>query len=155
MTTTNEININQIIKEIYNGTIKSVKNVIPIEPTIGGPQLSEKPLHVKFGVLIGFTGDIKGELIVQAEPELFGKIGEAMFGMPLSEEMLDSFSGELGNMIAGSLSTHVAESGINTDITHPTVLNGDVKLTGFKRALLVTVTYPSLGEVKLSLTLNQ
>ncbi|MCT2535957.1 chemotaxis protein CheX [Aquibacillus koreensis] len=155
MTTSKEANINHIIKEVYNGTIKSINNVIPIENTIGGPQLIEKPLKVEFGVMIGFTGDLKGELVVKSTSNVFASIGEKMFGMPLSDEMLDSFSGELGNMIAGSLSTQIAESGIHTDITHPTVLNGSTSLSGFKRALLVNVNYPSIGDMQINLLLNQ
>lgn len=148
-------NINEMIKELYNGAIHTVKKVIPMEPALGSPQLLAPPLTVKFGVLIGFTGELKGELLLQASQELFGEIGEAMFGMALSDDMLDSFAGELGNMIAGSLSTYLAEVKIKTDITHPTVLNGSTKLTGFKRALLVKVDYGQGKELELYTLLNQ
>ncbi|GGM35976.1 CheY-P phosphatase CheX [Paraliobacillus quinghaiensis] len=148
-------NINEVIKEIYNGTIFTVKKVIPMEPEVGAPKLIASPLTVKFGVLIGFTGDLKGELVLQANHELFSEIGEAMFGMPLSEEMLDSFAGELGNMVAGSLSTYLAELEIHTDITHPTVMKGDASLSGFKRALLVKVGYGNEKELEIYLLLSQ
>ena len=51
-------------------------------------------------MLIGITGDVKGLLVLEGNEIVFGGIGEAMFGMPLEGEMLGSFSGELGNMIA-------------------------------------------------------
>lgn len=148
-------NINEIIKEVYNGTIQTVEKVIPLEPNVGTPSLISPPLNVKFGVMIGFTGDLKGELVLQAEDKVFGHFGEKMFGMPLSDEMLDSFAGELGNMVAGSLSTYLASVNIHTDITYPTVLKGDAKLTGFKRAFFVTVQYEDIGDLEVYLLLNQ
>src|SRR5699024_8943173 len=68
-------NINQVIKEVYNGTINAVKKVIPLEPNIGAPQLINPPLKVEFGVTIGFTGDLKGELVLQAEKGFMSEIG--------------------------------------------------------------------------------
>ncbi|WP_186578197.1 chemotaxis protein CheX [Aquibacillus kalidii] len=155
MTSTKELNVNTVIKEIYNGTIQALKTVVPIEAQIGSPNLVEPPLEVKFGVLIGFTGDIKGELIIKGDDKLFSSIGEAMFGMALSDEMLESFSGELGNMLAGSLSTQIAQNNITTDITHPTVLTGNAKLSGFKRALVVKATYPNIGDLDVCLLIKQ
>lgn len=152
--TTEIKNINELVKEVYNGTIYAVKNIVPFEPSIGSPQLINPPLKVNFGVMIGFTGGIKGELILKSDPAFIGKIGEAMFGMPVSEEMLESFAGELGNMIAGSLATYLAEKEIRTDITHPTVLQGDAQLSGFKRALLVEVNYDD-SQLSVHLLLNQ
>ncbi|SDC44871.1 chemotaxis protein CheX [Pelagirhabdus alkalitolerans] len=148
-------NLNEIIKEVYNGTIHAVKNIIPLDPEVGSPQLVEPPLTVKFGVLIGVTGSIKGELVLQSDQDFFSEIGEVMFGMPLTEDMLESFAGELGNMIAGSLSTYLSNVEINTDITHPTVLQGDATLSGFKRALLVDINYSNQKNLKVHLLLNQ
>lgn len=147
--------MNEIIKDVYNGSIVAVKKIIPVEPKVGAPELITPPLRVTFGVMIGFTGGVKGELILQSDESFFSSIGEKMFGMPISGEMLDSFSGELGNMVAGSLSTHLAEQELQTDITHPTVLKGDATLSGFKRALKVSVSYPEGQELFIYLLLNQ
>ena len=148
-------NINEIIKEVYNGTIHATKSIVPFEPSIGSPQLINPPVKVNFGVMIGFTGGLKGELLLKADPVFINKIGEAMFGMPVSEDMLESFAGELGNMIAGSLSTYLAGKEISTDITHPTVLKGDAQLSGFKRALLVEVKYGNDDLLAIHLLINQ
>ncbi|PXW91430.1 chemotaxis protein CheX [Streptohalobacillus salinus] len=153
--TTGDKSMNEIIREVYNGTIVAVKKIIPIDPTVGAPQLIKPPLKVTYGVMIGFTGNIKGELILQSSAEFFSAVGEKMFGMPISGEMLESFSGELGNMIAGSLSTYLAEQELTTDITHPTLLQGDATLSGFKRALLVEVNYPDDQVLSVYLLLNQ
>lgn len=37
-------NINEIIKEVYNGTIHAVKSIVPFEPSIGSPQLINPPV---------------------------------------------------------------------------------------------------------------
>ncbi len=110
---------------------------------------------MNYGVLIGYSGSFKGDLLIRANKEVFSAIGEALYGMPLSDEMLDSFSGELGNMIAGGLSTHLAEQGIETDITHPTVISGDAKLTGFKRVLEVQIQFVNIGSMTMALLINQ
>lgn len=148
-------NINEVIKEVYNGTIFAVKNIIPLEPNIGAPQLITPPLTVNFGVMIGFTGGLKGELVLRSDEAFVSEIGEVMFGMPLSNDMLESFAGELGNMIAGSLSTYLAEKDIKTDITHPTVLKGDAQLSGFKRALLVEIEYSESKRIAIYLLINK
>lgn len=149
-----EKNMNEIIKDVYNGSIVSVKKIIPIDPEVGAPKLIEPPLKVNFGVMIGYTGNVKGELILQSNDAFFSHIGEKMFGMPVEGDMLDSFAGELGNMIAGSLSTYLSEQGLTTDITHPTILKGDATLLGFKRALLVEVAYPNNQLLSIYLLLN-
>ncbi|MDX8044705.1 chemotaxis protein CheX [Gracilibacillus sp. S3-1-1] len=155
MALSTEVNGNEIIKELYNGSVQSIKNVVPVEHQFDSPKLTTNPLHVEYGVLIGYSGSFKGDLLIQANHQVFGAIGEALYGMQLSEEMLDSFSGELGNMLAGGLSTHLANAGITTDITHPTIISGNAKLTGFKRVLQVDIQYPNVGEMTMSLLLNQ
>ncbi|WP_067840138.1 chemotaxis protein CheX [Amphibacillus sediminis] len=150
-----EKSINEIIKDVYNGTIDTVKKTIPLEPAIGAPAIIEPPLEVAFGVLIGFTGDIKGELVLQADDQFFATVGESMFGMPVTGDMLESFAGELGNMIAGGLATYLATQSIKTDITHPTVLKGDAALSGFKRALFVDVSYTDQQKLAIHLLLNK
>lgn len=103
--------------------------------------MTTQPLKIEYGVLIGYSGKFKGDLLIQANHAVFSSIGEALYGMQIGEEMLDSFSGELGNMLAGGLSTHLAETGIETDITHPTIISGNAKLTGFKRVLEVAISF--------------
>ncbi|WP_347834718.1 hypothetical protein [Gracilibacillus sp. JCM 18860] len=55
----------------------------------------------------------------------------------------------------GGLSTHLAEQGIETDITHPTVISGDAKLTGFKRVLEVQIQFVNIGSMTMALLINQ
>ncbi|MFC4387107.1 chemotaxis protein CheX [Gracilibacillus marinus] len=155
MVLSTDMNVNEMIKELYNGSVQSINNIVPIPHDFKPPKIVVEPLHVEYGVLIGFSGSFKGDLLIQANHGVFGAVGEALYGMQLSEEMLDSFSGELGNMVAGGISTYLASNAIETDITHPTIISGNAKLTGFKRVLEAEVEFNQIGNMKLSLLLNQ
>lgn len=155
MTIEIETNFNEVIKELYNGSVQTIKNVIPIEPQFEAPKIRTTPVHVEYGVFIGYSGTFKCDLLVQATPFVFSGLGMSLYGMELPEEMVDSFSGELGNMLAGGLSTHLANRGINTDITHPTIMNGHTNLTGFKRVLEVQIQFEQIGNMNMLILLNQ
>lgn len=143
-----------VIKELLNGTYASIKSVIPLKHTIDKPELTKGSIHIEFGVLIGIIGDVSGKLVLTGQRDVFSAIGQAMFNMPLEGEMLTSFSGELGNMLAGGLSTTIVNKGINTDITSPTIIEGDSKLSGFSKALKVSVLFDDVGEMHLYLLLD-
>jgi len=68
--------------------------------------------------------------------------------------MLMSFSGELGNMIAGSLSTNIVAQGIKTDITSPTILQGSTTLSGYDRAIHTVVQFAEIGQMDIYLLLD-
>ncbi|MDX8362925.1 MULTISPECIES: chemotaxis protein CheX [Bacillaceae] len=140
---------------VLNSTIHVVKTVVPIDVTIDKPALFTQPLlQSSMGVLIGITGDIRGRLIIEGNPTVFGGVGEIMFGMPLEGEMLESFTGEFGNMIAGNLSTQLSQQGINIDITPPTVLVGQTKIYGFEKAFRVPIQVEAMGEMQIILMIE-
>lgn len=145
---------NKKVKELLNGTYESIKAIIPVENSASKPKIINSTVDLQFGVLIGMTGDIKGQLILEGESSIFGELGQSMFGMPLEGEMLNSFSGELGNMIAGQLSTIVSGKEINFDITSPTIVYGDVSLAGYKHVIQITVRFDNLGEMNVYLLLQ-
>lgn len=153
MTTTTEKR-NEAVKVLLNGMYESIKTIIPLKHAIEKPIALKQPPHIKFGVLIGITGDVKGNLVIAGETHVFQGIAQSMFGVPTEGEMLISFCGELGNMLAGRLSTIIVEQNINTDISAPTILEGDTKLLGYKQAIKVTVNFASLGEMDTYLLLN-
>lgn len=141
--------------EILNGTIESVKSILPFEISINKPsQISAPFFQESFGVLIGITGDLRGRIIIDGNEHIFSKVGETMFGMLLEGEMLESFSGELGNMIAGNLSTFVSKNGIEMDITPPTVLIGKTKMYGFEKALRLPISLQAIGTLNIILMIE-
>lgn len=152
MVTTEEKN--KRIKKLLNGTYESIRTIITVENDISKPIMIDSAVALQFGVLIGMIGDIKGQIILEGETSLFEGLGQAMYGMPLEGEMLNSFSGELGNMIAGQLSTTISNKEINMDITSPTIIYGDVKLAGYKHVIHLTVVFKDLEEMNVYLLLE-
>jgi len=139
---------------LLNGVLTSLKTVVPMEFQMEKPRVMKQEFHLHFGVLIGITGEIKGKLVFTGEKHTFSSIGEKMFGMPLEGEMLLSFSGELGNMIAGGISTNIAESGTNINITSPTIMQGDTTLSGYVQALEVPVQFENIGKMNTYLLID-
>lgn len=143
------------ITDILNGTIEAVKAVLPFDVTVDKPSLFIQPYtQHSIGVLIGMTGDVKGRVIIDGNEEIFGKIGEGMFGMFLEGEMLESFAGELGNMITGNLSALISQKGFEVDITPPTVLVGQTKVYGFQRAFRLPIHIANLGTLEIVLAVE-
>lgn len=148
--------VSKHVTEVINGTVESVKSVIPFTITMDQPSLMKEPLiQADLGVLIGMTGDIKGRLIIEGTHDIIGAIGEKMFGMPLEGEMLESFTGELANMIAGNLATVVSQKDVEIDITPPTVIVGSTKMYGFERAFRVPVQLEDRGSLQLFLMIEE
>lgn len=145
---------NKAVTLLLNGTITSFKSVIPITHQITSPQLLGKSLHLEFGVLIGITGDLKGKLILAGETSVFASIGDKMFGMPVEGEMLASFAGELGNMIAGGIATIIDCNGIKTDITAPTIFSGNSMITGYEKAIQLAAIFDQVGKLDIYLLLD-
>jgi chemotaxis protein CheX len=140
---------------ILEETIEAAKGVIPLQFTVDKPSLFTAPLtQSSIGVLIGMTGDVRGRLMIEGEVSSFSCIGEMMFGMALEGEILQSFTGELGNMIAGNLATTLSQKGITIDITPPTVLVGQTKLYGFDKALRVPILIEGIGEIQFILMID-
>lgn len=135
------------VTDILNTFIHSVKDVIPLAITISQPSLLTEPFNQhNIGVLIGMTGDVRGRVIIDGEEDSFQGLGASMFGMPLEGEMLESFAGELGNMIAGNLATMLAQAGHSIDITPPTVIVGQTKVYGFHKALKLPIVIENVGD---------
>jgi chemotaxis protein CheX len=149
------LTLTKSVTDILNGTIESVKGVLPFDVVVDKPSLFTQPYtQHAIGVLIGMTGDVKGRVIIEGDEVTFGKIGEGMFGMFLEGEMLESFAGELGNMIAGNLSTSISQRGFEMDITPPTVLVGQTKVYGFTRAFRLPIHITNVGVIEIVLAVE-
>lgn len=143
------------ITSLLNGTNKALQTVVPIEYSMSKPALDNELILVQYGVFIGITGDVKGKLILIGEEELFGSLGRVMFGTEIDGDMLLSFSGELGNMIAGNLSTHVVNEGLNIDITAPSIIKGNAEIQGHNLGVRVVSSFKDVGDMKIHLLLDE
>ncbi|WP_428909630.1 chemotaxis protein CheX [Niallia sp. Krafla_26] len=144
----------KVITELLNGTNVSFKTIIPLKHEFTRPKLLGTSLQLQFGILIGITGDIKARLVLMGDPSTFSLIAKSMFGMELEGEMLVSFSGELGNMLAGSISSQIINSGIKTDITAPTIMQGNTKLVGYEKAIHLSAIFSEENKLELCLLLD-
>ncbi|MCF3942860.1 chemotaxis protein CheX [Oceanobacillus alkalisoli] len=145
---------NRTITVLLNGTNHTLQSIVPIPFQMSKPSLLGNTLHLEFGVLIGITGDIKGRLILAGDQAVFRSIGESMFGMPVGDEMLPSFSGELGNMLAGGIATVIVENDVTTDITAPTIMQGDTTLSGYEKSIRLTATFDGIGDLQIYLLID-
>ncbi|MEO4052928.1 chemotaxis protein CheX [Solibacillus sp. CAU 1738] len=144
------------IQTILNGTIHALKSILPMNIDVKTPSITVEPYkQEEMGVLIGLIGDLRGRVIIDSSPKTFGAIGSAMFGMPLEGEMLESFTGELGNMIAGNLCTYAGATNLELDITPPTVMVGNTKLYGFQQAFCIPATIEGAGSMTILLTIDE
>jgi chemotaxis protein CheX len=144
------------LTNVLNATIQALQTVIPFPQRHGAPALVTAPIYQpEMGVLIGITGDLRGRMLLEGDKAIFGSIGSSMFGMSLGGEMLESFTGELGNMIAGNLSTSLSQRGIQIDITPPTVMVGETKLYGFTKAISVPIQIEGIGEIQIIFALEE
>lgn len=143
------------IRSLLNGTNKALQTVVPINYSLSKPTLDNKLILVQYGVFIGITGDIKGKLMLIGKEEMFGSIGSAMFGTELTGDMLYSFSGELGNMIAGNLSSYVVNEGLNIDITAPSIIKGNAEIQGHHLGVHLVSSFKNLGDLSIHLLLDE
>lgn len=144
------------IQTILNGSIYSLKNILPMNINIQSPTISAEPyVQQEMGVLIGLIGDMKGRIIIDSTSTTFSSIGASMFGMPLEGEMLESFTGEFGNMFAGNLCTHAGQQTLHIDITPPTVMVGNTKLFGFEKAFKLPVVIENVGTLSILFTIDE
>lgn len=149
------MSLSKYITDVFNSTIGSINTIFPVPLNFDSPKVFKAPFSGNtVGVLIGITGDIRGKMIFDGEETIYSKIGEAMFGMPISKDMLESFAGELGNMIAGNMSTNISQDGYMIDITPPTVIIGYSKLYGFDKALCLTVQLENIGKLNIILMIE-
>ncbi|MHA6259677.1 chemotaxis protein CheX [Sporosarcina sp. CAU 1771] len=144
------------IQMILNGTITSLTTVIPVKLDVLPPTLTSQPYEqTELSVLIGLVGGIKGRLIIDTTIDVIDTIGQAMFGMAIEGEMIESFTGELGNMIAGNLCTVLEKNNLILDISPPTVLSGKTKFYGFKQAFKLPVQLEDGGQLTVLLTIDE
>ncbi len=147
---------NIAVKECTNSMVQSVNDVLPMNSEIGKPALIKKPYYKRdLGVLIGLTGDLSGQVLIEGEHPSFSFIAQQMFGAAIEGEMLESFVGELGNMISGNMVTNISAREINLDISPPAVIVGESKFTAFDNAINIPVTITASETINIIMMIKQ
>lgn len=83
-------------------------------------------------IMLGVTGEISGQVLIIMSNETAKDIASRMMmGMPVTEidDMSKSALSELGNMIMGNAATILSNNNTMIDITPPTLMIGNTKIT--------------------------
>lgn len=120
---------------------RGIPNVIP---TVLGTKefaLDEKETALSdISVLIGVTGQLKGNIVIHSTAQSFRQIPLSM-GMDLDDEMLLSFISELGNMLSGSFASSLSEDGVIVDISPPNLIKGNCSMVGYQDSVALEVQF--------------
>lgn len=82
-------------------------------------------------IMIGVTGEIRGQVILAFTFENACKVAGKMMMMDVTElnEISTSAISELGNMVMGNAATILSTKGIGIDITPPSFCRGNISIT--------------------------
>lgn len=130
-----------------------------IQPKIGKPFI-KKPEYANatFLIIIGVTGQIKGQVNIALPMEVARDVASKMCMMELPEfnEIAESALSELGNMILGNAATILATKGIKIDITPPTLCRGSVTLTNmYAQSICVPIGYEEDKIIEMNIALKE
>lgn len=140
---------------------KSIFNeVAGISLQVSGTTLKKSPTSTKnVVIMLGITGDLRGNVAIYLEKEEAKKIASNMMcGMPVNEldEMAKSAVSELGNMIMGRVCTAFSNQGLLIDITPPSLLTGDHIQLSFSHLPLLSVKFThDNGEVEFDISIHE
>ncbi len=141
--------------KVLNGTINAILGVVPSSLDRVSPSLVTAPVQLsEIGVLVGMMGQVPGRLIVDGSINTFINLGQLMFDMALEGEMLESFVGEFGNMVAGNTATNLSKASISVDISPPTVIIGQSRLSGFHLGFDIPIRIDDAGDLRIMLLLE-
>ncbi len=145
----------RIVNALLSAVVSTFKQVLHTEPSVGKPRLI-KEIDPKYCLVtvLGFVGDIEGNVVYSFTNETGLQIVSKMMGMPYEQldELALSALGELGNMTTGALAMNLEKVGYKVDITPPTVITGkEIKVTVDGMILNLPVNLFSEDDVELNL----
>lgn len=128
---------------------QAVKTVVPgVAETVlikeNGPSI-----ELAMGIIIGITGSFSGKLVLAGLETTFQGISEMMYGMRLDGMMLESFAGEIGNMIGGHFSIELSKNNVPIDITAPTILQGSARISGYRSGILIKTLLMNNSQIEV------
>lgn len=122
-------------------------------PYIKNPAFFEDTLII----LIGFTGEMKGQAMIAFEHNIACEIASKMIMMPITvmDDLAKSAISELGNMIMGNTATIFSTKGIAIDITPPAVGNGTVSFsTNFAQNICIPLEYDNNKKIEIHIAIK-
>lgn len=135
-----------------------LKEMCFVDPKMGKPYIKDPVFMDKtMVILIGFTGAMKGQVMISLEHDIACDIASKMIMTPINE--LDEFArsaiSELGNMIMGNTATIFSTKGIDIDITPPTVGCGTMSFTNsFAKNICVPLVYEGHKKIEINIAIK-
>lgn len=118
----------EFINPFIKASVEILTQMTQINFNVGKPTIRSSPCSANdIVILIGITGDIRGQAMLSFDESMaLGIVSKMMGGMEIKEldEISKSALSELGNMILGNSATLLFNSGIKVDITPPTLMMG-------------------------------
>lgn len=150
--------------EYINAFIKAstevLNNFVSDKFSVGKPYIRSNPFPTKeIVIILGITGDIKGQAVFSLTEEIAKKVASAMMmGMPVDEidEMAKSALSELGNMIMGNSATLLFNAGMKIDITPPSLVKGtSIEITSAGMETICVPLVSALGDIEFDIGIKK
>lgn len=151
------INVEHINPFVVAST-KILKEMCFVDAKLGKPFIKEPNfLQNAILILIGFTGEMKGQVIISFEQPVACDIASKMIMSPIT--VMDDFAisaiSELGNMIMGNAATIFSTKGIEIDITPPAIGTGSIKFTNsFAQNIAVPLVYDDNKVIEINIAVK-
>lgn len=151
------INVEHINPFLVAST-KILKEMCFVDAKVGKPYIKNPAFFEDtLIILIGFTGEMKGQAMIAFENDVACDIASKMIMMPITEmdDLAKSAISELGNMIMGNTATIFSTKGIAIDITPPTVGTGTVSFsTNFASNICVPLIYDENKTIEIHIAIK-
>ncbi len=146
------------INPFLMASTKILKEMCFVDAKVGKPYIKNPAFFDNtLIILIGFTGEMRGQAMIAFENSIACDIASKMMMMPVAEmdELAKSAISELGNMIMGNTATIFSTKGIGIDITPPTVGNGTITFSATYAAnICVPLTYDDNKTIEIHIAIK-
>lgn len=135
-----------------------LKEMCFVDTRLGKPYIKD-PLFLEdtLIIIIGFTGEIRGQVMIAFETKIACDIASRMMQMPVPvmDDISKSAICELGNMIMGNTAIIFSTRGIAIDITPPTVGNGTISFTNnYAKNICIPLIYENNKAIEFNIALK-
>lgn len=146
------------INPFLTASTKILKDMCFIDAKIGKPYIKSPVfLDNTLVIIIGFTGEMRGQVMIVFQQEIACDIASKMIMMPVTEmdELSRSAISELGNMILGNTATIFSVKGVNIDITPPTIVSGTMSVTtNYAQNICVPLEYEGNKKIEINIAIK-
>lgn len=147
------------IQAILTATGQTLGMLFDDEPQIEAPAVksAKSPTETQVSVMVGFTGDVKGQILLGMSRRMAMDMAGTLLGSRLDtfDELTKSAMTEIANMTAGACATELHGHGLESNITVPTVIAGEhVQVSWPNLYILETPVTMRLGTITLAIGLE-